>query len=84
MSKTGWSVGDTLMIHGVAVTVCSEAEAEGSSMLLCIPATIPLALPDNLVGPCSGCGRALQWRPRAPKKPPRVCFDCARLRANPH
>lgn len=51
-------------------------DGEDASCCVCIPVTDPLAFPDNLVGKCSMCGCSIQYRPHAPKKPPKVCLPC--------
>ena len=71
--------GDSVTVGGLPVTIASDAKCEAADMVLCVDATVPLIFADNLVGPCHHCGRALQWRPHAPKTPPRVCMGCAWL-----
>jgi hypothetical protein len=69
--------GDIVTIHGVPCEVVSDADAELSDCVVCVPVSTPLIFPDNLTGPCVGCGAPLQWRHHAPKKPPRLCMPCA-------
>lgn len=57
--------------------VNSPEDAEHADCVVCAPLTEPLVCPDNIVGECSECGSKVQWRPNAPKTPPRVCWNCA-------
>jgi hypothetical protein len=41
-----------------------------------IPLTVPLAYPDNLLGVCSACGRAVQFRPATAPAPIKLCVPC--------
>ena len=45
--------------------------------MVCRRLTSPLLLPDNLIDLCSKCGEAIQHRPHVPKRPPKICDDCA-------
>jgi hypothetical protein len=55
----------------------SDAEAELADALICARLTSPLLLPDNLIDLCSKCGEAIQHRPHVPKRPPKICLECA-------
>lgn len=49
-----------------------------ADFIIVMPLTVPLAYPDNLIGQCSACGRAIQRRPLAlPKGFPTLCMGCA-------
>lgn len=76
-ARPGSRVGDTVEIRGVSCRVVSERSAERAAMVVCIPWSMPLAKPDNLWAPCSGCGQTVQFRPHAPKRPPKMCVRCA-------
>lgn len=52
-------------------------DAEDCDGVICQRLTSPLLLPDNLIDLCSKCGEAIQYRPHAPKRPPKICFVCA-------
>lgn len=54
-----------------------KGDGEHADFVLCRLATTPLIEPDNLVATCSKCFRMVQFRPHAPKKPPRICDECA-------
>ena len=64
-------------MFGVPVTLLSSAEAEASDRLVCLPWSNPPVLPDNEKGVCCACGHAVQFRPTAPRRPPRFCVQCA-------
>ena len=50
------------------------------SILVCGLLTEPLQFADNKVGKCRECGRAVQFRPHAPKWQ-HLCVDCFNLDA---
>lgn len=52
-------------------------EAECADAVVCRLLTSPLLLPDNLIDICSKCGAAIQHRPHVPKRPPKMCDQCA-------
>lgn len=66
----------TMHIGGLEIPIVSDAEAEASAALVCVPVTSPLLWPGNLTGPCSKCGEMVQWHPSSPSKPPRFCMSC--------
>lgn len=41
-----------------------------------MPFSVPLLLPDNLLGRCAGCGRAVQFRPGSAAAPIKLCMAC--------
>lgn len=64
-------------IAGIPVTVVSQDEAENAGMVGCIRYHgVMLYFSDNEIGTCSRCGHQVQFRPYAPKKPPKVCMEC--------
>ena len=79
-ARPGAKVGDVVTIAGLAVTVASQAQGERAALVVCIGLTVPLTFADNRTGPCADCGDTLQWRPHAPRKPPKLCMDCATIR----
>lgn len=58
------------------VKVVSDVEAEEAGVMVCVPADWATPFTDNELGVCSKCGCAVQFRPHAPKKPPRLCVTC--------
>ena len=61
----------------MSVQFISADEAEEMDALICMPWTTPPILPDNQRGTCAMCKGRVQHRPDAPRKPMRVCVDCA-------
>jgi hypothetical protein len=62
--------------------VDDPSEAEAADVVVCIELTQPLAFPDNIIDICSKCGRPIQYRPNAPKRPPKVCLPCVQPKLN--
>lgn len=60
------------------VEVVKRGEGDDASAVVCrlAPQGEPLLLPDNLLGHCTNCFRMVQFRPHAPKTPPRICDEC--------
>jgi acyl-CoA reductase-like NAD-dependent aldehyde dehydrogenase len=54
-----------------------RAVPEGVDFIVVIPFSIPLALPDNKLGNCYGCGQAVQFRPENEGPIPKLCMACA-------
>lgn len=50
---------------------------EEADCVVCRLVSTPLYFPDNQVGNCTRCHRMIQFRPHAPKGPPKVCDECA-------
>lgn len=57
--------------------VVTPADGELADIIVCHLVTDPLMMPDNLVAVCRMCPRLIQFRPHAPKRPPKVCDECA-------
>ena len=53
-------------------------DAETADAIVCRRLTQPLLMSDNLIDLCSKCGEAIQHRPHVPKRPPKICDECAR------
>lgn len=62
--------------------VADPGEAEDADVHVCTLLTQPLAFPDNIIDICSRCGEAIQYRPNAPKRPPKVCLPCVQPELN--
>jgi hypothetical protein len=62
----------------------TPAEAEAHDVTVCMPWSDPLILPDNARGGCALCGIALQFRPDAPRRPMKLCLECAAACARPN
>ena len=72
--------GQSINLFGLKINIASDEECEAADAVVCAPVTIPLYFRGNITGPCADCGDMLQWRPHAPKKPPRVCMRCIEIR----
>lgn len=59
------------------VPVVSQAEAEDVDIMVCNRVGMPTKFADNEYGQCFMCDHAVYFRPHAPKKPKRICVDCA-------
>lgn len=57
--------------------VVSNEEAEEADFVVCVRSDQATPFTDNLHSPCSECGVSVQYRPHAPKKPKRICMECA-------
>ena len=47
-----------------------------NAVVVVMPLSVPLIQPDNLVGTCSVCGRAVQFRPENISAPFKLCAPC--------
>lgn len=63
--------------HRDEVKVVDENFGEDASMVVCRLVSEPLLMKDNLLGTCTKCFRMVQFRPHAPKTPPKMCDKCA-------
>jgi hypothetical protein len=70
-------IGSSITVHGIPCQTIAEQQAELCDVVICQLRTRPLLMPDNRTGPCAGCGAMLQWRPHAPRNPPKMCRECA-------
>jgi hypothetical protein len=58
------------------IPLISSEQAEEVDYTVCMPLG-PSAFDDNKTGVCCKCGRQVMFRPYVPKKPPKICLDCA-------
>lgn len=58
------------------IKVVSKAKAEEAAYVVCAAWDGPTYFPNDLKGECSDCGKAVRFRPHAPKKPLRLCMEC--------
>jgi hypothetical protein len=63
-------------IHGVPVSVVSDEEAEEVDFVVCALEG-PTEFTDNFKGICCACSRPIMYRWHAPRKPKKVCIECA-------
>jgi hypothetical protein len=61
----------------VEIKFVSTEEGETADVMVCMPWTNPPILADNIRAKCGVCGHIVQHRPAAPKRPMKVCVDCA-------
>lgn len=66
-----------ITINGIPVNVVSDEEAENAAFVVCCDARFPSPFTDNVAATCALCLKAIIHRPHAPKKPPKLCIDCA-------
>ena len=59
------------------IRVISDEEAEKSDYLVCAPLGTPSPFDDNMKGTCCKCGIMVMYRWHAPRKPKRICVECA-------
>ncbi len=57
--------------------VGSQEDGEDCDYVVCIEVSDPLHFPDNLVGKCCKCEKAVQHRPHIPVTPQLICWECA-------
>lgn len=62
---------------GAMMETCTEAEAEAADCVVCATADTRTPWRDNVTTTCHDCSCAIIHRPHAPKRPPKVCMDCA-------
>lgn len=61
--------------------IVEDAEAEKADAVVCAGLDGEPMFPDNLTGECADCHDPIQWRPHAPKAPPKICLRCGLIRA---
>lgn len=54
----------------------SDEKATQADFLVCQLLTDPLLMKGNLVGTCTQCFKAIQFRPHVPKEPKKICVEC--------
>lgn len=66
------------------IEVCTRAEAEECDYyLVCVTVGTPSPFLNNEQGQCCVCGAVVIFRPHAPVKPKRICFECAVAMSGP-
>lgn len=58
------------------IEVVSDNDAEACEYVVCLRSHIKTKFIDNEFGVCTRCGAGVQFRPTAPKGPPRICMEC--------
>jgi len=69
-------IGRKINFLGLPVVVVTDAEAEDAGYVVCMPEGTPSPFDDNLTAFCCKCGIKVFHRWHAPKKPPKICFEC--------
>ena len=59
------------------IKVVSDEEAERADFAVCCRVGMSTPFTDNLTGVCAHCGHAIFWRPYMPKRPIKICIQCA-------
>ena len=59
------------------IDIVSAEEAEECLFLVCCRKGTPSPFTDNIEGTCCACAHPVFYRPSSPKKPPRICMQCA-------
>ena len=59
-----------------SINVVSDEEAEKSDFVVCMPKG-PSPFKDNFTGNCCQCGIEVMYRWHAPRRPKKICLDCA-------
>lgn len=62
--------------------IVTSEEAEKCEFVVCLRDTpeTKRVFDDDVDALCNDCGHAIFHRPQAPKKPPKICLQCARDR----
>jgi hypothetical protein len=67
----------TIRIGELDIRVVGDEEANEADICVCVLADAATPFTDNVFDVCRDCGRAIQYRPHVPKKPPKICVECA-------
>lgn len=59
------------------IQVVSDAEAEEADAVICMPIGATRYFDDDIETVCADCGQGIFHRPHVPKKPRKICIDCA-------
>ena len=68
--------GDIILVSGIPFLIISPEEAESADAIM-VSRRGPSPWKDNLFGKCSVCRAEIMYRPHAPKRPRKVCMECA-------
>ena len=64
-------------IEKLGIQVVSEEEAEEADVVVCNTADMWTPFRDNVQTDCAECGTPIYHRPHAPRKPRKICLNCA-------
>ena len=59
------------------INVVSDAEAEEADFVVCCTTDMTRYFDDDVETTCALCGTGIFHRPHAPKKPKKICLECA-------
>jgi hypothetical protein len=59
------------------IKVVSEEEAEEADVVVCMPIGSTRYFTDDVETVCAECGTGIFHRPHAPKRPRKICVNCA-------
>jgi len=59
------------------IRVVSGEESEAAHYVVCCREGTPSPFADNETGTCAHCGHAIIFRPHVPKRPQKICIQCA-------
>lgn len=62
------------------ITITTDEDAELADYVVCCRVGTQSPFTDNLYGECSECGHQVFFRPHAPKRPKRLCMECAEVK----
>ena len=65
------------MLERTGIQVVSDAEAEECDAVICNTAEMWSPFRDNTYAACATCDTAIYHRPHVPKKPRKICINCA-------
>jgi len=57
--------------------IISDEEAETVDYVVCVPASTPSRFTDDFFGDCCKCGVKVRYRWHMPRKPKKICLECA-------
>jgi len=65
------------MGDAIRIPIVSAEQAEQCDFVVCVRKGAFSPFIDNEAGRCSVCDHVVVFRPWMPKKPPRLCLECA-------
>lgn len=66
-----------ILIDGKRIPIVSDAEAEKADAVVCGYPDTPTPFTNNVHTRCAWCRCKIVHRPHAPKKPAKICIECA-------
>jgi hypothetical protein len=77
-----WCPGCSFQGEDIPMNIVSSEEAEEADFVVCmrVGEGDETMFGDNQRGRCADCNHAIYYRPHNPKKPPKICMQCALAR----